>query len=131
MRIFGREPTWWALLVALVVQGVVALGADLTTEQQAGINAVTTLGLGLVVAAFVARDQILPAVAGLAGAVVQLLLLFDVGDKDSIVKWGALITAGLTAYIRTQVTAPVAEDGSRVPKVSAATPPGHEAAARR
>jgi len=117
MKILEREPAVWVGLVAVVVQTAVAWGIDLTETQQAGINAVASLAVGLVVAVVAARDRIVPAAAGLLVGVLQLAVAFGFDiSSDQIATAGALLTAALGLFLRTQVTAPVAADGSRVPK---------------
>ncbi|HEX2316111.1 MAG TPA: hypothetical protein VHJ17_20385 [Thermomonospora sp.] len=115
MKILGRDPAAWLALVAVTVQFLVAWGVDLTEAQQAGVNAVATMAMGLALAWVVARDRVIPAAAGLLTAVLQLGVSFgwDI-DQDQIATAGALLTAVLALYLRTQVTAPVAPDGTRV-----------------
>ncbi|OLT12989.1 hypothetical protein BJF79_03560 [Actinomadura sp. CNU-125] len=121
MKIWGREPAVWVGLVAVAVQTLVAWGVDLTEAQQAGINAVAALAVGLVVAVMVARDRIVPAAAGLLVGVLQLAVAFGADfSQEQVASAGALLTAVLAAWLRTQVTAPVAADGSRVPKAPVA-----------
>ncbi|HLU97397.1 MAG TPA: hypothetical protein VKZ89_11205 [Thermobifida alba] len=122
MRIFGREPAVWLGLVAVAVQFLVAWGVDFSGEQQAGINAVATLVMGLAVAVASARDQIVPAASGLLVGVLQLAVAFGFDlSQEKITTAGALLTAVLALWLRTQVTAPVAEDGTRVPKATVST----------
>ncbi|OLT36755.1 hypothetical protein BJF79_30765 [Actinomadura sp. CNU-125] len=117
MKILGRDPAAWLAAVAVAVQALVAWGVDLSEEQQAAINAAATLVMGLAIAVVVARDQIIPAAAGALGGVLQLLVAFGVDfTQEQITTAGALLTAALGLFLRTQVTAPVAPDGTRVPK---------------
>lgn len=119
MKVFGREPAVWLGLVAVAVQFAVAWGVSLSEEQQAGINAVATLAMGLAVAVMSARDQIVPAASGLLVGVLQLAVAFGFDlSQEKIATAGALLTAVLALWLRTQVTAPVAEDGTRAPKVT-------------
>lgn len=119
MKIFGRDPAAFLAIVAVGVQAVVAWGVDLSETQQAAINAAATLVMGLAIALVVARDQIIPAAGGALGAVLQLLVAFGFDiSADKIATAGALLTAVLAAWLRTQVTAPVAPDGTRVPKAT-------------
>lgn len=122
MRIFGREPAVWLGLVAVAVQFLVAWGVDFSGEQQAGINAVATLVMGLAVAVMSARDQIVPAASGLLVGVLQLAVAFGWDlSQERITTAGALLTGVLALWLRTQVTAPVAADGTRVPKATVST----------
>ncbi|MGI5423045.1 hypothetical protein [Actinomadura luteofluorescens] len=119
MKLFGREPAVWLGLVAVAVQTLVAWGVDLSEGQQAGVNAVATLAMGLAVAVASAHDQIVPAASGLLVGVLQLAVSFGFDlSQDKIATAGALLTAALAAYLRTQVTAPVTADGARVPKAT-------------
>lgn len=121
MKLFGREPAVWLGLVAVAVQFLVAWGVDFSGEQQAGINAVATLVMGLAVAVASARDQIVPAAAGLLVGVLQLAVAFGWDlSQEKITTAGALLTGVLALWLRTQVTAPVAADGTRVPKATVA-----------
>lgn len=119
MRVFGREPAVWLGLVAVAVQTLVAWGVDLSEGQQAGVNAVATLVMGLAVAIASAHDQIVPAASGLLVGALQLAVSFGFDlSQDKIATAGALLTAVLAAWLRTQVTAPVSADGTRVPKAT-------------
>lgn len=122
MKVFGREPAVWLGLVAVGVQFAVAWGVSLSEEQQAGINAVATLAMGLAVAVMSARDQIVPAASGLLVGVLQLAVAFGFDlSQEKITTAGALLTALLALWLRTQVTAPVAADGTQVPKATVST----------
>jgi hypothetical protein len=124
MRILGRDPAVWAALVAVAVQFLVAWGVDFTEEQQACINAAATAVMGLAIAWAAAKDRVIPAAAGLLGAVLQLGVSFgwDI-TQDQIASAGALLTALLALYLRTQVTAPITPDGAHVPVTTLADPP--------
>lgn len=118
MKIFGRDPAVWLGLVAVGVQALVAWGIDLTETQQSVVNAAATAVMGLLIAVSVARDQVVPAAAGALVAVLQLLVAFGVHlTQEKIATAGAVLTAVLVAWLRTQVTAPIAPDGTRVPKM--------------
>ena len=120
MKILGRDPAFWTGLVAVILQFLVAWGVDLSEGQQAAVNAVAAAVVGVVVAWTVARDQVVAVAAGLLTAVLQLFVAFGADfDQEQIATAGALLVAVLTGYLRTQVTAPIAEDGTRVPKVIA------------
>ncbi|MBA9005898.1 hypothetical protein [Thermomonospora cellulosilytica] len=115
MKVLGRDPAAWLALVAVAVQFLVAWGADLTEEQQAGINAVAAMAMGLAISWAVARDKAIPAAAGLLTAVLNLMISFGWdATQDQVASAGALLTAALALYLRTQVTAPIAQDGTRV-----------------
>jgi hypothetical protein len=119
MRIFGRDPAFWTGLAAVVIQFLVAWGLKLDEGQQAGINAVVTLVFGVVVAWSVARDQVVPIASSLLVAALNLFVSFGFDiSPDKIAAAGALAIAVLTGYLRTQTTAPIAPDGSPVPRVT-------------
>lgn len=119
MKVFGREPAVWLGLVAVAVQFLVAWGVNLSEEQQAGINAVATLAMGLAVAVVSARDQIVPAASGLLVGVLQLAVAFGFDlSQEKITTAGALLTAVLALWLRTQVVAPVAADGMKLAKLT-------------
>lgn len=117
MRVLGRDPAAWLALVAVTVQLLVAWGVDLSEEQQAGINAVATMAMGLAISWAVAKDKVIPAAAGLLTAVLQLGVSFGWEiTQEQIATAGAMLTAVLALYLRTQVTAPIDVDGTKVPK---------------
>jgi nicotinamide riboside transporter PnuC len=122
MKILGRDPAFWTGLVAVAVQFLVAWRIDLSEGQQAAINAVAAALVGVIVAWTVSRDQVVAVAAGLLTAVLQLFVAFGVDfDQEQIATAGALLVAVLTGFLRTQVTAPVAPDGTRVPKTTVST----------
>ena len=115
MRIFGRDPAVILGLVAVVVQALVAFNTSLTDEQQGLINAAATALMGVAIAFMAARDQIVPAVGGAVVAVLQLAVAFGANlTQEQIGTAAALLTTLLAFWLRTQVTAPVAPDGSTV-----------------
>ncbi|POM25875.1 hypothetical protein BTM25_02580 [Actinomadura rubteroloni] len=121
MKILGREPALWTALTTVAVQFLVAWGVDLSEQQQAWINAATTAVMGLVIAVSVARDQIVPAASGVLAALLQLAVSFGADiDQKQITTAGALLTAVLGLWLRSQVTAPVGADGAKVAKVRTA-----------
>jgi hypothetical protein len=52
-KIFGREPALWLALVAVGVKCLAAFGLDVSTDQQAVINAGAAAIVGVVVAVMV------------------------------------------------------------------------------
>lgn len=119
MKIFGREPAEWLALVAVLVELAVAWGIDLTETHQGYINAVATAVMGLAIAATVAREKIAAAVAGFVVAALQLAVSLGVEvSQEKIAMTGVAITVALAFWLRNQVTAPITDDGARVPTVS-------------
>jgi hypothetical protein len=111
VKILGREPALWLALVAAAAQLSTAFGLDLTTGQQASINAAAIAVVG-VITAFVTRDGISAAVLGLIQAGVSLGVGFGLHwspDQQSTVM--AFAAALVAMFVRTQVTAPVAALG--------------------
>jgi hypothetical protein len=114
MRIFGREP---AVIIEMLVS--VALGVLLTAPLEASTlsyaNAVVVAAGGVLTAVFVKGDQALPALTGFIKAVFALVIglgvALPVNLETGII---AIVSAIGTAYVRTQVIAPVppAADGS-------------------
>jgi nicotinamide riboside transporter PnuC len=117
MRIFGREPAVLLGLLSAALQMVVAFGLALTPEMTASINAVAAAVIGVITAFTLARDQLYPAIMGLAQAALTLGLAFGYDmSADTTTTIMAFVAALLPALaIRPQVTAPLADDGSRVP----------------
>ncbi len=123
MKVLGREPAAWLAFIAVGVEFAVAYGVHLSEAQQAGINAVATLAMGLFIAISVARDQAIPVAAGLLVAVLQLAVSFGAHlDQKGIALAGSLLTAGLALWLHGKVTAPIAADGSSVPRQTLKTP---------
>lgn len=111
MRIFGREPALWLALVAVVVQTISAFVVNVSSDQQAWINAVAAAAVGLIVA-ISTGDGIVAAVLGLAQAAMALAVGFGLdwsADRQGIVM--SLVAAVVSMFVRTQVTAPVAPLG--------------------
>ena len=118
MKILGRDPAFWTGLVAVAIQFAVAYGLKLSEEQQAGINAVVTLGFGVIVAWAVARDSVVALAASLLTAALQLGVSFGWDlSQDKIASAGALLVTVLAGYLRTQVTAPIDAGGAKVQPV--------------
>lgn len=120
-KIVGQEPAFWLALVAGGVMLSTAYGLDLTPEKQAAVNGGATAVMGLLTAMAVARNQILPAVAGVMTGLFELAIQFHPfgwhPSPDQMAATSFAITLVLAAYLRTQVTAPVSADWQRVPRV--------------
>jgi hypothetical protein len=119
VKIFGREPAVILALVSAAIQLLVTFGLPLSTDETASINAVAAAALGLLTAAFVARDQLVPAILGFTQAALTLGLAFGLHmSQANIGVIMAFSAAAVALFIRTQVTAMVALDGSTVPRQS-------------
>lgn len=106
MRLFSREPAMWLGLVAISVKLLAAFGLDVSTDQQAVINAVAAALVGLILAV-VAHDAIGAAVLGFAQAVLALAVGFGLGwssEQQAVVL--AAAAAVVAMWDRTQITAP-------------------------
>lgn len=120
----GRDPaavveTGVQIALGLVV--VLSLSADITAAWSAAILAVG----GVITSAWVARDKLLPALTGAIKAVFALVVLLG-ADLNPAVETGLvmIVSAAATFWLRTQVTAPIAPDGTRVPKLATPGPDG-------
>ncbi len=103
-----------SLLVPLV--GLILLwAADMDAATQAGWNAVAVAAAGLISAALVVQDKLVPAILGFAQAVLQLLAVYGLGftaeQTTGLLGFLALV---LGAYVRTQVRANVDATGQVV-----------------
>jgi len=106
-KIFGREPAVILALVAALVKLGAAFGLDVSTDQQALINAVAAAAVGVAVAVMV-HDGASAALLGLIQAAVALAVGFGLhwsADQQAVVMTAA--AAVLAMWTRTQVTAPV------------------------
>lgn len=106
--LFQREPALWLGLIAGVVQFVSAQIFPLTVDQQGALNAVASAVLGVVLAFAVSTDQGVPAILGLAKALIALGLAFGLHlDPHVQASAMALLELITSFFTRTQVTAPV------------------------
>ena len=107
MKVFGREPAMWLMLIAVGVKVFSAFVVEVSPDAQAWINAAAAAGMGLVVA-ILTRDSVGAAVLGLAQAVLALAVGFGLdwsADQQALVLSFVTVAAGM--FDRTQVTAPV------------------------
>lgn len=106
MKIFGREPALWLALIAVAVKLSTAFGLNLSTDQQAVVNAVAAALAGLIVAISV-HDGISAAVLGFIQAAVALAVGFGLHwapeQQAVVLSFAAAIVA---MFVRTQVVAP-------------------------
>ena len=102
----------------------------LTNDQQGTLNAAIAAGFGIATALSVAKEKAAALVAGFAQSLIALALAFGADlspDLQSTIM--TFVITGVAWYLRTQVTAPVADDGSVVETTVASTrtSPGHYA----
>lgn len=108
MKILGREVSMWVSLAVAAVAVLSALWLGWDMETQGVVNAALAALGGVVVAVFVQRDKILPAVVGFAEAVLAVTLAFNVDvspEAQSSVL--ALVTVATGFFVRQNVVAPV------------------------
>lgn len=117
MQIFGRDPAVILGFVSAFLQMLIAYGVHLSDGQTAAINAIAAAVLGLLTAVIVARDRLIPAILGIGQAGFTLALVFGANlSQRQVATTMAVAAVALALFARTQVTAPVAADGSRVPR---------------
>ncbi|MFI7096829.1 MULTISPECIES: hypothetical protein [unclassified Streptomyces] len=107
MKIFGREPAALLTLVAVLVKMLAAFGMDVSSEQQAVVNAVAAAAVGVAVA-YTVHDGLGAALLGFVQAVVALAVGFGLdwsAEKQAVVL--SVAAAVVAMWDRTQVTAPV------------------------
>lgn len=107
MKIFGREPAQLAMLVNVSVACLLAFVIRVNIEQQGAIMAVSTLIMGVVVAAMT-HDGLSAAILGMAKAVLSLAIAFGLHwsvDQQALVLSLVAVVTGM--FVRTQVVAPV------------------------
>jgi hypothetical protein len=107
VKIFGREPALILGLIAAAVQLFSAVVLPLTPEQQGVLNALAVATIGFATAWAVSAEKAAPAILGLAQAVLACALAFGLHlepTTQSAVM--AFATALVSAFVRTQVTAP-------------------------
>ncbi|MFJ8677208.1 hypothetical protein [Streptomyces sp. NPDC093589] len=107
MKIFGREPALLLGLFAIVVKLAAAFGLDVSSEQQAWVNAVAAAAVGLALAVM-AGDGVSAAVLGFVQAALALAVGLGLDwsdDRQAVVM--SFAAAVVAMWDRTQVTAPV------------------------
>lgn len=109
MKIFGREPALLTALAGSLISFIGAFIVHLSDGQQTTLNAVVVAVLGLVTALGVEKDKLVPALMGLAQAVLNVTLAFGLSltaEKQAIVM-GLVSTLVAALIVRPQVTAKV------------------------
>lgn len=107
MKIFGREPAAFVALAAVIIKLIAAFGVNLSTDQQAVLNAVVAALVGVVVAVM-AHDALAAPLYGFAQAALALAVGFGLhwsADQQALVLSG--VQVALAMFLRTQVTAKV------------------------
>lgn len=112
--IFGRDPALIGAAVRAIILFVSTFIITLSVDQQGVLNAVSAAVIGLIVAAVVLKDRVVPAVLGLLEAGLACAIAFGwhlPPDKQ----WAIMsVAAAVTAiWTRDRVVAPVDENGLR------------------
>ncbi len=116
----GRDPAAVVETGVQIVLGVV-LALSLGTEHTNALSAAVVALGGVLTSFWVARDKLLPALTGFIKAAFALALTLGAHLEPSVESGIIMIvSAAATAWLRTQVTAPIAADGTRVPKLAVA-----------
>ncbi|MFI9331892.1 hypothetical protein ACIGZJ_30675 [Kitasatospora sp. NPDC052868] len=106
-KILGREPALLLALIAAIVNGAPAFNINLTAGQQAAINSVAAMAVGIAVAVIV-HDGLGAALLGLIQAGGSLMIGFglhwNTGQQAAVM---LVATAAVAMWTRTQVTAPL------------------------
>ena len=105
MKIFGREPAALLALVAVAIKLLAAFGVDLTTDQQAVLNAVAAAAVGLIVAVM-AKDALAAPLYGFAQAGLALAIGFGLhwsAEQQAVVL--SFVQVAIAMFMRTQITA--------------------------
>ncbi len=113
--IFGREPALFLALAAAAIQFISLFLFELSDGQQGALNLVVGAVVAVVGAVTVAREKLAAALLGAVQAAVGAAIAFgwhiDAEHQAGIM---VLVAAALGVYTRTQVTAPIDEDGNKV-----------------
>ena len=107
VKFWGREPALLLGLLAVAVKLASAFGLNVSTDQQALINAFAAAAVGVAVAV-IAHDGVSAAVLGLTQAALALAVGFGLHwspDQQAVVM--AFAQAVVAMWTRSQVTAPV------------------------
>ncbi|WP_152646283.1 hypothetical protein [Streptacidiphilus albus] len=118
-KMLGREPVLWLALVEIAIKSLCAMALHLSPDQQSVVNAVVVAAAGVLVAVST-HDGVSGAILGLVQAVIALGVGFGLhwsADQQAMVM--SLASAVVSAFVRTQVTAPVSSTSMPQPAVAA------------
>lgn len=111
-RLFGREPAQWLGLLSGLLIFLTPL-LHVSVDLNGAIMAVVTAAFGFLTALAVSREKAAPLVAGIVKALLALVLALhfhlSVEVQSGVM---VLVEAAVAWFLRTQVTAPVASDGT-------------------
>lgn len=115
--VVGRYPALLLGVLSTLLQMLIAFGVHLTDTQALTINGIISAALGVLTAALVARDRLLPAILGLGQAGIDLFIAFGWHPTDAQVNTAmaflAALSTAVAAFVHTQVDAPLDELGAR------------------
>lgn len=116
-----RYPAAVLLGLSSLLQMLMAFGVDLTDGETGAINAVAAGVFGLLTAAVLAHDRLLPAILGLGQAGATLIVAFggqltDAQVHTALDLLAAIATPLLAAFVHAQATAALDKHGNRVPR---------------
>lgn len=113
LKWFGREPAWWLNLAGLIVVLVGTLAPGFSAVQQGWFNGIVAGAVGVLIAVST-RDGVVAAVVGLVKAVIVVVsgygwlpVVHTLNGNQQLAMY-AVLSFVAAAYVRTQVTAPVA-----------------------
>ena len=122
--VVGRYPALLLGVLSTLVQMLVAFGVPLSDTQALTVNGIVTAALGLLTAALVARDRLLPAILALGQAGFDLFIGFGWHMTDAQVSTAmaflAALSTAVAAFVHAFVDAPLDANGVRRPKVAMA-----------
>jgi hypothetical protein len=110
IKILGREPAMWSMLLGSAIAFFSAYVLHLSTDQSGAVNGVVSVVLGVIVAAMT-HDGLSAALLGIVKAALIVALAWHVNvsaDNQAIIYTFA--SALVAMFVRTQVTAPVEHD---------------------
>lgn len=117
MKLFNREPAALLAFFAVAIKLIAAFGVNLSSDQQAVLNAVAAAVVGLAVAVL-AHDALAAPLYGFAQAGLALAVGFGLhwsADQQAVVL--SFVQVAVAMFVRTQVTA-------KDPGVAVLTPQG-------
>ncbi len=112
IRVFGREPAQWLGLLSGLLIFLTPL-LHLSVDLNGAIMAVVTAVFGFLTALSVSGEKAAPLVAGIVKALLALVLALHF-HLSVEVQSGVMVfvEAAVAWFMRSQVTAPVAPDGT-------------------
>lgn len=108
MKIFGREPALIMAFLSSVIAVVSAFIFPLSDEQQGVLNAVVVALFGLITAALLQKEKLVPAITGFIKAAVVVAIAFGLHwSPEQQGLFIALISGIAALLVRPQVVASV------------------------